>query len=734
MSDLDLAARLRTLRLAAGLTLETLAERSGVSVRGISDIERGKSIHPQPRTLKALMDGLHLDEDGRRWLRAPLLRAPRDAVRADFRPPRVSDFVGRGTELAKLLRALDHATESPLIVVSGPPGIGKTTLVTEAFGTSAEAARRVFVDLGGHGRPSSTALEVLQRVLQQCDPGDPPGTLGAARARWTELSRQERVMVHLDNVSDEDQVRPVMVEGRTSIVATSRRPLAGLDAERIVLGVLDAEDGARLVERAIPYEQRESGAVAELVSICDGFPLALRVAANRVASRPATNVADLVFRLRSPDRRLALLVAGDVSMAATIAVSYDDLDPDTAEVFRVTAVLDGVTFGPHAVAAALGSDSAAAEHHLELLVDLGLVEPRGAVRYRVHDIIRLFALGRLQEDPIAESTARDRLSSWLLSRLLLAASAFVVPGRAPVARPDDDQDEARAWIIDEVDHWWPAFQRAASTGQHDTVLTLTSVLQWVANLWPDWGRWYELDLLAQRSAEATNDDAERSRIAGHLAWAAHIERADHALAAHHAHEALSAAERSGARDLRAWGHYHVAWALLEQSEPTRAEIHALAAVAGFEAEDDPVFLHQARGMLGLVLRAQGRHAESVVALRATVEGIVTGLDPVDDRVRYAQALARAELAASLLEAGEPGEALDVLQAGLVTLPGDTGTSLALLLRARAVALMALGRSEDALADVKRALQSIPGRSRPARLDALQRELSDLLDVLGGADQ
>nr|WP_258027742.1 AAA family ATPase [Curtobacterium sp. BH-2-1-1] len=680
------------------------------------------------------MDGLHLDDDGRRWLRAPLLRAPLDAARADFRPPRVSDFVGRSTELARLVRALDHATESPLIVVSGPPGIGKTTLVTEAFGTSADAARRVFVDLGGHGRPSSTALEVLQRVLRQCDSGDPPGTLAAARARWIELSSQERVMVHLDNVSDEDQVRPVMVEGRTSIVATSRRPLAGLDAKRIVLNVLDAEDGARIVERAIPYEQREEGAVAELVSICDGFPLALRVAANRVASRPATSVADLVSRLRSPDRRLALLVAGDVSMSATIAVSYDDLDPDTAAVFRVTAVLDGVTFGPDTVAAALGSDPAIVEQHLETLVDLGLAEPRGADRYRIHDIIRLFALGRLQEDPVAESTARDRLTSWLLSRLLLAASAFVVPGRAPVARPYDDQDEARAWIVDEVDHWWPAFQRAASTGRHDTVLTLTSVLQWFANLWPDWGRWYELDLLAQQSAEATDDDAERSRIAGHLAWAAHIERADHALASHHAHEALSAAERSGASDLIAWGHYHVAWALLEQAEPNGAEAHALAAVTGFEAEDDPVFLHQALGMLGLVLRAQGRRTESVAALRATVEGLVTGLDPVDDRVRYAQALARAELAISLLEAGEPREALDVLDVGLGTLPGDTGTSLALLLRARAVALIALGRSGEALADVERALQSIPVRSLPARLDALQRDLTDLLDVLGGSAQ
>ena len=183
----------------------------------------------------------------------------------------------------------------------------------------------------------------------------------------------------------------------------------------------------------------------------------------------------------------------------------------------------------------------------------------------------------------------------------------------------------------------------------------------------------------------------------------------------------------------AWGHYHVAWAALEQGAVATAERHALAAVAGFEDDGDPVFLHQARGLLGLVLRAQGRHDESVVALRATVDGIVAGLDPVDERVRYAQALARAELAASLLESGAEGEALEVLDAGLRDVRGDGGTSLGLLLRTRATVLRALGRRAEALVDVDRALQALPARVRPARLDSLQRELAALRDSLGGTD-
>ena len=733
MGEPGLAARLRTLRVAAGLTLEALAERSGVSVRGISDIERGKSRHPQARTVEALVTGLGLDAADRQWLRAPLVGVGDDGTGAASRPPRVLDFTGRAAELVRLAGLLDEQAGPAVVVVSGPPGIGKSSLVTEALDRTVGAGRRVFVDLAGDGRPAVTTLEVLQRVLRQCDADDPPGTVTAARARWAELCTSERMLVHLDNVSGEDQVRPLLVGGRSTIVATSRRTLAGLDAERIVLGVLPSGDGRRLLERVIPPRQRDAGSVDRLLALCDGFPLALRVAANRIASRPATSAADLVTRLGSPDRRLALLVAGDVSVAAAIAVSYDDLDPETAAVFGATAALDGVTFSAEIVAAALGADPHETESHLEQLVDLGLVEPRGADRYRVHDIIRLFALGRLHEDPAAEHAARDRLAHWLLDRLLQTGSAFVVPGRAPVSQPDADQEAARAWIVTEVDHWWPAFRRAGAAGRSETVLTLTSVLQWFANLWPDWGRWYEFDLVAERAAASTGDAASSSRIAGHLAWAAHVERADNALAAGHAADALAAAERSGERDLVAWGHYHVAWAALEQGAVATAERHALAAVAGFEDDGDPVFLHQARGLLGLVLRAQGRHDESVVALRATVDGIVAGLDPVDERVRYAQALARAELAASLLESGAEGEALEVLDAGLRDVRGDGGTSLGLLLRTRATVLRALGRRAEALVDVDRALQALPARVRPARLDSLQRELAALRDSLGGTD-
>ena len=247
MGGSELATRLRTLRLAAGMTLEALAERSGVSVRGISDIERGKSLHPQPRTVEALVAGLGLDDAARRWLRAPLVSTGPDGGRTDFRPARVADFTGRGAELHRLVGLLDRhqAPGAPdpvrVVVVSGPPGIGKTAFVTEAFARAAGQGRRVFVDLAGHGRPASTSLEVLQRVLRQCDPGDPPGTLAAARARWAEVAAGERVLVHLDNVYAYGPVDGPMTE-ETPLRPTSRKGAVRAEA----LGQLDALRGRGL--------------------------------------------------------------------------------------------------------------------------------------------------------------------------------------------------------------------------------------------------------------------------------------------------------------------------------------------------------------------------------------------------------------------------------------------------------------------------------------------------------
>lgn len=150
------AAELRRLRRRARLTLEGLADTSGVSARTIGGLERGHSLGPQRRTVMALADGLGLDAADHaaleRLAEVGRLR-PVTAPTGWGVPPRpVADFVGRSAEIDRLI-ALADGSESVAVavVLSGPGGIGKTTLAVEAGRRLAEkrGVGLFYVDLRG---------------------------------------------------------------------------------------------------------------------------------------------------------------------------------------------------------------------------------------------------------------------------------------------------------------------------------------------------------------------------------------------------------------------------------------------------------------------------------------------------------------------------------------------------------------------------------------------------------
>ena len=137
-SALLLASHLRSLRLAADLTLDALAERSGISARAISDIERGVSASPQSRTIIALADALALDTSAReRLFRAARAHPRSKTIHRDrstaVAPHRTADFSGRDGEVSGMLAVLADSvkTAAHVVLISGPAGIGKTTIALE---------------------------------------------------------------------------------------------------------------------------------------------------------------------------------------------------------------------------------------------------------------------------------------------------------------------------------------------------------------------------------------------------------------------------------------------------------------------------------------------------------------------------------------------------------------------------------------------------------------------------
>jgi tetratricopeptide (TPR) repeat protein/transcriptional regulator with XRE-family HTH domain len=538
---------LRGQRIAAGLTQEDLAERSGVSVRTIADMERGRTRRPYPSSVRALIRALGLPDVAGTELVARY-RAPGDEPALAARPaataaevpaepavPRqlptaVPYFAGRTSEL-RLLDAMlsDAGRGSTGVVISaigGTAGVGKTALALNWAHRVAPnfPDGQLYANLRGFdpaGSPAEPA-DVLRGFLDalQVHPERFPATVEGLAALYRSLLADRTMLVLLDNAADVAQVRPLLpASPRCLVIVTSRRELSALAAAEgarlLSLDVLPEREAIELLAARLGTDRAdaEPDAITQLAALCARLPLALSVIVARAAAAPNLPLAALVTELTELQGRLDALDAGDpaANVRTVFSLSYRHLPEAAARMFRLLGLHPGPDISAPGAASLAGVPVAEARAALRDLTRASLIIESAPGRYGFHDLLRAYAA---EQAALREGRERREAIHRMLDHYLhTARRAHVVlyPGRQRVdlGRPRalvtpegfGAKPFALAWLRAEYQVLLKIIDLAAREGFDDYAWRLPVVL-WtffdVCGHWHDGTRMHRTALEAAR--------------------------------------------------------------------------------------------------------------------------------------------------------------------------------------------------------------------------------------------
>jgi predicted ATPase/transcriptional regulator with XRE-family HTH domain len=631
---------LRRHRLAAGLTQEALAERAGLSKRGISDLERGARTRPQRETLHLLVEALGLS--GAQL--ATFVAAPRQwspgrhgsAVAASDPLPWVrlpvplDALVGREHEVATVV-ALLRRGDVRLLTLTGPGGVGKTRLALTVTHELADgfADGAVFVDLAPVRDPSL----VLSAVAQ---------ALGVREARDRPLAQQltaylqlRHVLLVLDNCEQVLAASPEIAGllaacPAVRVLATSRAPL-GLRGEQLwpvpPLELPSAEvpgdpvalagteavalfvQRARAADPAFVLTAANSAAVAAVCRLVEGLPLAVELAAARVAH---LSLASLEARL---ERRLSILTGGprdaparQRTMRGAIAWSHDLLSTGEQLLFQRLAVfVGGCTLE---AAGAVVSGGADVLDGVASLVAKSLLRPDagpdGERRYGMLETVREYGLERLAESG-EEAVVRDRHAAWCLDlaeRYWVEEASWVEDPAwlARVAPEHDNVREALTWL--------------ERTGDGTGLLRLAGALQ---PFWDVRGHGAEAVAWLERALAGAQDAPPQARLRALAGLGRNLERQGCYARATDVHETLLALAREHGDALWEARALHVlGLGALNQERYDEATSLIEGAMATYRRLGDEGRVSQYRYCSGLIAYGRGDLAAAATHLEAAL--------------------------------------------------------------------------------------------------------------------
>ncbi|MEU5844859.1 ATP-binding protein [Saccharopolyspora shandongensis] len=761
---------LRWFRARAKLTQEELAEGSGVSVRAISDMERGIAKGPQRRTVEALASPLaltdaeltHLQEvakQGRAHAVPTALPAPvHGPAVISVLPPDINDLVGRENDV-DALRALaeelagGHRRSGHIAVLSGPPGTGKTSVSIRAAHELAELFPdgQLFLKLRGMSPEPSEPADVLHLVLRSLgiDAVQIPAEMEHRASLCRSLLRKRATLIVLDDAADEAQVRPLLVGGPHCLtLITSRQMLVGIEgASRFSLDVLGRDDAVALLSAIVGAERvsQEPGASVELVELCGRLPLALRIAGNRLASRPSRPLSRLVDQLRDHGRRLTALTAGDLNLRRVFELSYRQLSPAAAMVFRRLALVPADFSAGAVVALIEAPDEDEADLFLEELADASLLQlsPEEG-RYQFHDLLRVFATERLaqEEAPEAVRAAEDRLVNWLVTTATAAGRYFQPSGEgvSPTATSSfADHTGAGRWLEVETENWLAALKGAAARAEHQQVLDLAEAMHWFSEIGGTATIWHEVFDLGLRSALATDSKRDEAAQRNYLSWVLFTLLGRPNDAVRLTQQAWQAAVDAGDLREQGWAKIYLASIELGMDHPTTARTMLNEAVMLFSEAEYPLGLHVARTMRATSWHLEGRLLDAAEEFDVCVNYFRRSPDgpriPVDD-TNYSYLLLRsaknlAALGSLDVALRQCDEALELFRAhGSVMGQARALHACGRFLREKGNQPDARARLTDAFALFERFAQPLPQVETLCELASLSDELGDPVAARG----